>query len=406
MRECEAVFMEMMTRLEWKRSIPFFIRKHLYLRHLRFWNDYLTRHAINFYLSAWIPHEIPDIVIYHLCKVHGVPVLYFEDTAMVRDTSFAERDIRDSAIQIRPRYEELLREFTDVRDPAHILLEKRFDDRFWALARPEGERPPAKVTRLSRWKLFREMIVRAPLAAFRIIAHYGTLSGVQKVLLAWGRRRVIRACAAFYDAHAITPDLTVPFVYFPLHYQPEASTAPMGGCFVDQILVAQLLAQHLPHGVLLYVKEHIWTSGWLKRDIAFYEDLLAIPNVRLVARSSDTFLLREHCKALATVTGTAGFEAIFRGKPVFLFGSRFYQYARGVYPIRTRQDCADAVRAVFQEGRIPSPMESRLFLKAVEETCVPGTLNPWHYDVTQLPFDAHVENHARAILQEVATVFH
>ena len=69
MRPCESVFMEMVSRLEWKRSIPYSLRKQWYLRHLQFWNDYITRKQINLYISAWLPHEIPDIIIYHLCKL-------------------------------------------------------------------------------------------------------------------------------------------------------------------------------------------------------------------------------------------------------------------------------------------------------------------------------------------------
>ncbi len=68
MRECESVFMDMVRRLEWKYEVSYNQRKEWYFQHLRFWNDYLEKHQINVYVSAWLPHEIPDIIIYHLCK--------------------------------------------------------------------------------------------------------------------------------------------------------------------------------------------------------------------------------------------------------------------------------------------------------------------------------------------------
>lgn len=406
MRECEVVFMEMVARLEWKRSIPFDTRKRWYLQHLRFWNDYLTRHRINLYLSAWMPHEIPDIIIYYLCKRRDIPLLYFECAAMVRDTSFAESDWRESAVQIRPRYEALCAEYAGVTDPLKIPLGERFEERYRALTQPQGEQPPTSVLHWSTyWEKAVQVLWHQPLRALTYVIGFLTPRGVTRILGALQRLQTRRSRNAFYQAHAIDPDLTCSFVYLPLHYQPEASTMPMSGCFVDQRLMVQLLSAHLPPGVLLYVKEHFWESGWLMRDTDYYKELVRMPNVRLIRRNADTFALREHCRAVATGTGTAGFEALFRGKPVFLFGHRFYQYARGVHRIHSSQDCAEAVRKVFQEGEAPTLFDCRLYLKAMEETCVHGVLNPWHYKVTRLSDEENLHANREALIQGIKTLF-
>jgi hypothetical protein len=152
---------------------------------------------------------------------------------------------------------------------------------------------------------------------------------------------------------------------------------------------------------LIYVKEHPKESSWLSRDVEYYRELLSIPRVRLVARYMDTFALRERCVAVATGTGSVGFEALFRGKPVFMFGHRFYQYARGAYHIRTANDLRHAVEEVFLKGKTPSLMECRLYLKAMDETCVHGTTNPWDRMVSHLSDADHVRVNSEAILEEL-----
>ena len=44
-----------------------------------------------------------------------------------------------------------------------------------------------------------------------------------------------------YDTLSVQPDLTKQFIYFPLHYQPELSTNPLGGHYVNQLIVVEML---------------------------------------------------------------------------------------------------------------------------------------------------------------------
>ncbi|OGJ62786.1 hypothetical protein A3C37_04690 [Candidatus Peribacteria bacterium RIFCSPHIGHO2_02_FULL_53_20] len=405
MRPCEVVFLEMVSRLEWKRSISYSLRKQWYLRHLQFWNDYIDKKKINLYIAAWLPHEIPDIVIYHLCKLKKIPALYFH-TSSIRDNSFAEHDIEKSAEQIGKRYEELLREYSGVTDLAQMPLGEEFAARFEALSVPAGQKPPVEgVKRLGYWGQVRKTLCLSPVSGLRFIAGYCTPGGLRRAVEGIKRSRMIRARDAYYDAHAIDPDLTARFVYLPLHFQPEASTVPMGGAFSDQNMVAALLNAHLPDDVFIYVKEHPRASSWLARTVPMYQELLAMNKVRFIRRSADTFTLREKCIAVATVTGTAGFEGLFRGKPVFLFGYRFYQYARGVYRIRTAEDMKSAIRAVFVEGKKPSLVEARLYLQAMEETGIRGILNPWHMKVSHMAEEEHVKNNSEAIIKELDQLY-
>lgn len=405
MRDCEAVFMDTVCRLEWKTRISYDERKRMYFLHLRFWNDFIERHRINLYVSAWLPHEIPDVVIHHLCMRKKIPLVCF-DVSTERDTSFIVHGFEESAAQLGKRYEELLKEYAHVKSPDEIPLNAQFAERFAALTQPAGQKPPLQSQKYPLYfDHLLELVRTAPLKILRYMIEYCTPAGMRRAFGALLRMRIMRRYNAYYDQHAIEPDFTKRFVYLALHFQPEMSTVPMGGGFADQRLLAHMLSAHLPDDVLIYVKEHPRASAWLCRSVEYYASLLAIKNVRLMKRNADSFALREHCSAVATVTGSVGFEALFRGKPVFMFGNRFYQYARGVHMIRTNEDCIAAVQSVFERNKKPTLIESKLFLKAMEETRVHGLVNPWDRKVSHLSDEQHAEACSAAILNELSVLF-
>jgi len=328
-------------------------------------------------------------------------VLYFNTTEL-RDLSFAERDITASAVQILPRYRELLETYAGT-EPDAIPLSLESTTSYEQATLPRTGKPPPieKVKLPLYWERLRQMLRERPLAFFRFALRYLTPDGWQRAFWAARRWYVIRNRERFYAAHAAPPDLTKPFVYFPLHFQPEATTLPMGGVFADLILAARLLNAALPEGTLIYVKEHPRRSGWSLRSIAYYREFLELAKVRFVPLATDTFLLREHCKAVATITGSPGFEALFRGKPVFLFGSRYYQHARGIFRIRSLEDCREAVCGVFERQEAPTRWSTRVYLKAIEEMCVPGILDPWSFQISHLPKEEHARVMGAAIVREL-----
>ncbi|MFA7682192.1 MAG: hypothetical protein WCX61_04135, partial [Candidatus Peribacteraceae bacterium] len=281
MHDCESEFMSLVYRLERKRSTPYLQRKLWYLRHLQFWDDYLARHKINLYLSAWVPHEIPDIIIYYLCKHHRIPILYF-NTTEIPDVSFAEHDIRKSATQILPRYQELLTEYAN-KNPDDIPIGEPFLSYEKGLICKEGE-PPAieSFPLLTYWNHLQKLVKKRPLAFIKHACEYLTPLGWERAGWAILRWHLVRKADDFYKKNTVEPDLSKPFVYFPLHYQPEATTHPMGGVFADLILAARLLNDALPKDVLIYVKEHPYRSNWLNRSVDYYKDFLELNNVRLI----------------------------------------------------------------------------------------------------------------------------
>ena len=121
------------------------------------------------------------------------------------------------------------------------------------------------------------------------------------------------------------------YVYFPLHLQPEATTSAMGGIYMDQALAIEHLSMLLPDNCAIYVKENPKQRHFM-RDPLFFHRLNRIPSVQIVPSMTCTYQLTDNSRFVATVTGTAGWEAICRGRNVVAFGHPWYASFPGVFP--------------------------------------------------------------------------
>jgi hypothetical protein len=122
-----------------------------------------------------------------------------------------------------------------------------------------------------------------------------------------------------------------PYAYFPLHFQPELSTSPMGGVYTDQLLAVEHLRTMLAGDLWIVVKDHPAQTE-MQRGRMFFQRLKALPRVVLVPSVASSPDLISGSTLVATVTGTAGWEALLAGKPVVVFGNAWYGGFDGVYP--------------------------------------------------------------------------
>lgn len=121
------------------------------------------------------------------------------------------------------------------------------------------------------------------------------------------------------------------YVYYPLHYQPEASTCVCAQKYEKQLFFIDSLAKSLPADTVLYVKEHYALIG--HRDPQFYIELQKYPNVKMINPWESSRKLIENAVAVTTLTGTAGLEAMLLRKPVFVAGNAVYETAPGIIKV-------------------------------------------------------------------------
>ncbi len=154
-----------------------------------------------------------------------------------------------------------------------------------------------------------------------------------------------RAYRAARRAGGEAPSEGTPYVYVPLHLQPEAPTLPLGDVYVDQLLMVETLVRALPDGWLIVVKENP-KQRLEKRDASFYRRLEQLDCVRLVGRDANSFDLLHGSQAVATITGTAGWEALCTGKPTLTFGHAVYRHARGSVAVESVEQLRDALASI------------------------------------------------------------
>ena len=109
-----------------------------------------------------------------------------------------------------------------------------------------------------------------------------------------------------------------PFVFFPLHTEPEAGLQIISPEYFYQLSAIAALSRDLPAGALLAVKEAFAAIG--RRPKNFYHQIADMKNVVLLDTMELGLDVIRQAEAVAIITGSAGLEAAVMGKPVIAFG--------------------------------------------------------------------------------------
>ena len=161
------------------------------------------------------------------------------------------------------------------------------------------------------------------------------------------------------------------FVLYPIHFQPEATTLVQAPYYLDQAALIEDIVKSLPIGYRLYVKEHFTNRG--RRSIGFYRRLKKAPGVRLLGPDEDTWRLLAGASAIATITGSMGWEGLLMAKPVVTFGDVFYAQCPLVY--RAKDAPKDNWHQLFRAAlttHVHDEETLTMFVSSVLETTFPG----------------------------------
>jgi capsular polysaccharide biosynthesis protein len=113
-----------------------------------------------------------------------------------------------------------------------------------------------------------------------------------------------------------------PFVYYPLHVNPEASTMVLAPMHDNQLHIIESIAKSIPLTWNVLVKEHRPMIG-LRPD-GFYERLQKLPGVYLLSPYENNFDLIQRSQVVCTITGTAAWESLMLHIPVIIMGQSQY----------------------------------------------------------------------------------
>ena len=134
------------------------------------------------------------------------------------------------------------------------------------------------------------------------------------------------------------------FIIFFLHYQPEQTTLPDGGIFVDQLLAIEILKDVCNSlNLLLVVREHPATfqhynTAW--RSYYFLQKLKSL-NVILDDPFLESETLLRRALVVSSITGTSLQEALAIGKPIVAFGNSVLKGWNQAFDISYNTMCKD-----------------------------------------------------------------
>jgi hypothetical protein len=159
-----------------------------------------------------------------------------------------------------------------------------------------------------------------------------------------------------------------PFVYFPLHVTTDYKIKRVIPHCVDQAAIIELIADALPQGIDLVLKEHPMSVG--RNTLAFLRRLRERDNVRLVDPHTSSHELIRRAQAIAVISSTVGLEALLHDKPVLTCGQPFYSGYGATLDVDSFREMPAAVNALLEFE--PDRERTRQFLHAAMRACLPG----------------------------------
>ncbi len=350
---------KMMDRMDFDRySFNYMERERHYLKLLKSWMAVIDMYKIDIVISSVNPHRVYDYVLYLLCKKKNIKFICFQYSMCpgriyALDNIFTIGDMLDMNYQkylkvdnltkdslpddIRKQYDKVQKSYDEAQPyymKAHQSNAKKNNNAFyfgWIYLKKKGLFGKEGI--LSQGKVTVTM---------RKNRKYSLEDSKDTLWEAANRQRVklkfIKKMRDLYDSFATPPIGGEKYVFLPLHYQPEATTSPAGDIFVNQTLCVETLLKNLPEDYFVYIKEHpqqlqSHTLGQTSRIETFYSDLLKSKRVRLMPLEMDSYSLMRNAAAVATVTGTVGWEALMHRIPVIVFGLIWYEKMPGVLRI-------------------------------------------------------------------------
>jgi Capsule polysaccharide biosynthesis protein len=173
-----------------------------------------------------------------------------------------------------------------------------------------------------------------------------------------------RAARPFYD-HL---DRSRPFVYFPLHVTDDYKITRIIPHCRDQVSLVEQVADALPVGYDLVLKEHPMSIG--RNSIRLLRRLRRRPNVRLVQPHASSHDLIRRSTAVAVISSTVGLEALLYEKPVLTLGDPFYAGFGVTLDVGSFAEITERVPELLRFR--PDPERIRRFLHAAMRNCYPG----------------------------------
>ena len=391
LRWCEALYYPMLDRSEVDslKTVTYHQRKRYYENDLRCMMWILENHKIDLVIFSTIPHISFDYALYGLCKAKDIPVVigYFSPIVPHKSaTVYFMSEIKDHMPQLRDFRPQGLTE-------EQIQLPERMQHYYSHYNRDKNQiksyifYSDYAVYKTSKLQRMMDLVLQK-------LRNRSFLTAVRRKLV----KRIAAKRIGKYLSKCSETSAEGKYIYYPLHFQPECTSLPMGGAYYDQLHVLRLISKHLPDDVTLYVKPH--PNRNLLTGIPFYEEIRSLRNVKLLSSKANTYELIDNAMAVVSLTGTAILESLVRGTPAMMFGYYIWQYAPNVFHCVNEENCKAALEALCAGYTYDKPAFME-FLCELDKNLVSGAMNEVLFDLYSIPQEENVKNITDAMVAYV-----
>ena len=193
-----------------------------------------------------------------------------------------------------------------------------------------------------------------------------------------------------------------------MHFQPERTTDPEAGVFSYQYLAIKLLADVLPAGWKIYVKEHprqVNSHPDVRymhyRSVDDYEQISELPNVVMISPSFDSQVLIKSCTMTAACTGSTVWEGMLQGKPGINFGRVWHGACRSSLLVKSVEDTVAAYRILSEKMPDEVRKDITVFLEEFRSAMIVSVNYEGAAIGSELPRNILVSHLAEAILKSL-----
>ena len=178
----------------------------------------------------------------------------------------------------------------------------------------------------------------------------------------------------YYDKITIPfSDITKPYIFLALQCQPEKSTSPLAGLFVDEYLAADLICSAMPENWLLVIKEHPAQFEYFKSVVKskssnYYNRFLNNVRVVFIPNNLPEEQIISNSECVAVMSGSVGYKSALLGKKVMLFGADWYSGIPGINKVSTTND----IRAALDSKILPSMHTVLDYLESYQKNIILG----------------------------------
>lgn len=202
-----------------------------------------------------------------------------------------------------------------------------------------------------------------------------------------------------------------PFVTFFMHFRPERTTIPEGGCYYDQYTAICALRRSIPADVQLLVKEHprMLSDAAVHPDIRlsnfhFIDDYIRIgslENVFFVKPDVESALLRSRSLMVSSITGSVLWESVTEGVPALSFSETWHSMC-AASPAFDKRNASSTVMTLLSLSE-EQVLEARLtFLSWFSEFCTDCIQDADTYKLSDRPDTEELINATASCLGRLA----